>query len=106
MKHHPVKSDEDSAPESISDTENWLNWNGDLDNANVSEDDWAADVESDTLQDNRIEGLECPEQRDVSALPNVPGLIRPTWKSNREAEMVLMMVNAIETRRNMGVKNE
>jgi len=34
---HPVESDEDSAPESISDTADWLNWNGDLDNPNDSE---------------------------------------------------------------------
>jgi len=33
---HPVKSDGDSAPESISDTDDWLNWNGDLDNPNDS----------------------------------------------------------------------
>jgi len=43
----PVKSDDDSAPESISDTEDWLNWNGDLDNSNDCEDDCMADVESD-----------------------------------------------------------
>jgi len=30
INHHPVKSDEDSAPESISDTDDWLNWNGDV----------------------------------------------------------------------------
>jgi len=27
INRHPVESDEDSAPESISDTEDWLNWN-------------------------------------------------------------------------------
>jgi len=26
---HPAESDEDSSPDSISDTEIWLNWNGD-----------------------------------------------------------------------------
>jgi len=30
INRHAVASDEDSTPESISDTENWLNWNGDL----------------------------------------------------------------------------
>jgi hypothetical protein len=40
---HPAERDEDSSPESISDTENWLNWNGDLDYSNDSEDDWEAD---------------------------------------------------------------
>ena len=29
---HTAESDEDSSPESISDTKNCLNWNGDLDN--------------------------------------------------------------------------
>jgi hypothetical protein len=36
----------DSAPESISDMENWLTWKSDLDNPNVSEEDWEADDES------------------------------------------------------------
>jgi len=90
----------------ISDTEDWLNWNGDLDNPNDSEDDYVADIESDIEQDNSIEDPECPEQRDVSAASNVPGLIRPTRKSKRQAEHVLMTVNAIETRRNQGVKKK
>jgi len=106
INRHPVESDEDSAPDIISDTEDWLNWNGDLDNPNDSEDDYAVDVESDIEQDNSIEDPECPEQRDVSAAPNVPGLIRPTQKSKRQAEKVLMTVNAIETRRNKGVKKK
>jgi len=29
INRQPVESDKDSASESISDTENWLNWNGD-----------------------------------------------------------------------------
>jgi len=47
INSHPVESDEDSAPESISDTDDWLDWNGDLDNLNDSEDHWVADDESD-----------------------------------------------------------
>jgi len=57
-------------------------------------------------QDNSIEDLESPEQQDVSATPNVPRLIRPTWKSNKKAEKVLVRVNAIQTRRNKGVKKK
>jgi len=57
-------------------------------------------------KDNNIEDPECPEQRDVSATPNVPGLIRPTQKSKNQAEKVLMTVNAIEMRRNTGVKKK
>jgi len=58
IKRHSGESDEDSAPESISDTEDWLNWNGDLDNPNDSEDDCAADIQSDMDQDNSIEDRE------------------------------------------------
>jgi len=87
-KCYQVKSDEDSTPESISDTEDSLNWNGDLDNPKNSEDDSAADVESDIEKDNRIEELQCPEQRDVSAVPYVPRLIQPRWKSKMQAEKV------------------
>jgi len=103
---HPVESDEDSTPESISDTEDWLNWNGDLDNPNDSEVDCAADFESPIEQDKSIEDPEWPEQRRVNATLHVPGLIRPTRKSKRQAEPVLMTVNAIETRRNKGVKTK
>jgi hypothetical protein len=61
----------DNTPESILDTYDWLNCNADLDNPNDSEDDCAADVESDIEQYNSIENSECPEQQDVRALPNM-----------------------------------
>jgi len=67
INRHPVESDEDSAPESISVTEDFLNWNWDLDNPNHSEDNCAADVESDMEQDNSIENPQSPEQQDVRA---------------------------------------
>jgi len=100
INHHPVESDEDSAPESISDTEDWLNWNGDLDNPNDSEEDCAAEDDSNIEHKNCIEDPECPEQQDVSTARNVPGLVWPTRKSKRQAEKVLVTVNAAETRRN------
>jgi len=103
---HPVKIEENSAPQSISDTEDWLNWIGDLDTPNDSEDDCAADGESDMDQDNSMEDPESPEQQDVSAAPNVPELIRPIRKSKRHGEKVLVTVNAMETRRNKGVKKK
>jgi len=106
INRHPVESDDDCAPESISDTDDWLNWNGNLDNPNDSEEDCAADDESNIEHNNGIEDPECPEQQDVSAAPNVPGLVRPTRKSKRQAEMVLVMVNAVETRRNKGGKKK
>jgi hypothetical protein len=38
IDRHSAESDEDSLPESISDTENWLYWNADLHNPNDSKD--------------------------------------------------------------------
>jgi len=102
INHHPVERDDDSAPESILDIEDWLNWNGDLDKPNHSEEDCAAANESEIAHNNGIEDPECPEQQDVSAAPNVPRLIRPTRKSTRQAEKVLVIVNGVETRRNKG----
>jgi hypothetical protein len=99
-----VESNKDSAPESISDTDDWLSWNGDLDNPNDSEDDCAADGESNIKHNNRIEDPKCPKQLVVSAAPNVPGLVWPTKKSKRQPEMVLLTVNAVETRRHKGGK--
>jgi hypothetical protein len=78
IKHRAVESDEDSTHEIISDTEDWLNWNCDLVNPNDSEDDCPADIASDIEQGCGIENLECPMHRDLSATPNVPGLIPPT----------------------------
>jgi len=77
-----------------------------LDNPNDSEDDCAADDESDIGPNNGTEDPECPEQQDVSAAPNVPGLVWPTRNSKRQAEKVLVTVNAVETRRNKGGKKK
>jgi len=104
IHHHAVERDEDSAPVSISDTKYCLNWNCELDNSNDREDHWAADAEYDIEQDNGIKEPEWPEPPDVSATPNVPRLIRPTRKSNRQAEKVSVTVNAMEMRRNKGIK--
>jgi hypothetical protein len=41
----PVESDEDSAPETIWDTEGWLNCNGDFHNPNQKVDNCKAEVE-------------------------------------------------------------
>jgi len=106
INHHPVERNEDSAPESISDTDDWLNWNGDFVNPNESEEDCAADDESDIEPNTGIEDPECPEQQDVSAEPNVPRLVRPTPKSKRQAGKVLVMVNGVETQRKKGGKTK
>jgi len=106
MNHQPVDSDGYSTPETIADTDNWLNYNGDLDNPNDSKDNGAADIESDIEADNGIEDPECPEQPEVRTAPNVARLGWPTQKSTRQAEKVLVTVNAIETRRNQVVKKQ
>ena len=87
----------------LSETEHWLTWNCDLDHPNDSEDDWAAEVESNIEPDVGIEDPEGPEQWDMSATPNIPGLIRPTWKSKRLAENVLLKVNTLASAKNISV---
>jgi len=106
INRHPVKSDEVSAPESISYTEDWLIWNSNLDHPNNSEEDCAVDDDSYIKYKNCIEDPECPGQQDVSAAPNVPRLVRPTRKSKRHAEKVVVTVNAAEKRRNTGGKKK
>jgi hypothetical protein len=85
---------------------NWHNWNRDSDNPNGREDDCAADLEPDIEQENGIEDPECPEQQDVRATPNVPGLIWLTCESKGLEDNVGVMVNAIKMRRNTGVKKK
>jgi hypothetical protein len=58
---HPVESDDNSTQESISDTNDYMSWNGHLDNPNDREEKCAADDESDIKHNNGIEDLECPE---------------------------------------------
>jgi hypothetical protein len=72
----------------------------------VIEAEWERDDESDLEQDNVIEDLETTAQQDVSAAQNVPGLIRPTWKSKRQAEKLIVTVSTMKTRRNKGNKNK
>jgi len=103
IDHHPAESDAHSSPQSISDTKYWLNWNGDLDDPNYSEDDCEADNESDIELDNGGEDSDTPEERNVSAAPNVPRLIRPIRRSKMMAEEALMMVNTMETKRSTGI---
>jgi len=106
IDRHAAESGQDSLPESNSDTENWLHWNGDLDNPNVSEDDWEADNESDTELDNGSEVAETLEVRNVSAAPNVPGLIQPIRQSKKTVEKTLVTVNIMEMRRNKWMKKK
>jgi len=102
----PVEIDEDWAPAIISNIEDWLQLNQDLDNPNDTEDDCATDIESDIVQGICIDDPQFPEQRNVSAVPNVAWLIQTTQKSNVQAEKVFVKVNAIQKRRNTGVKKK
>jgi len=77
-----------------------------LDNPNNSEDNSAALDQLEIEENNCIEDPECPEQQDVSAAPNVPGLVRPTRKWKGLAEKALVTVNAAETRRHKGEKKK
>jgi hypothetical protein len=83
---HPAESDEDGAPESISDIENWLYWASDFNNAMVCKDDWEADKHHLKL-DNGIDACECPHQQNVSATPNVPRMIQRTQMSMHHGAM-------------------
>ena len=76
-----------------------------MDYPNDSEDDWEVDYESDIELDNSIDDWGITEQLHVSAAHDVAGLIWPAPRSNQIAETRLMMVNAMESRRNKGNKN-
>jgi hypothetical protein len=106
MNNYPVKHDEDRAPESISDTDDLYNCNGDLDHPDNSKQECTADDESDIQHKNGIQPRECPEHQTVSAVLNDSRLIRPTRKSTRLAEMVWVTVNIVETRRNKAGKKK
>jgi len=106
IDRNTAETDEASASESISDTEYWLYWNGDLDSPNDSEDDCEADNKSKIELDNGVRDSEAPEQWDVSAAPNVPRLIRLTWGSRTSTEKVLMTDGTMETSRNEGIKTK
>jgi len=77
-----------------------------LDDPNTIEDDFEADDASDVDRCNGIKASESPEQQVVCAAPNVPGLIRPTWRSMKLPEKVLITVSAMDTRSNKGNKEK
>jgi len=61
---------------------------------------------SDIEQNNGIEDPGCAEHQESGAAPIVPGLVRTTRKSKRQAEQLLVTVNAAETRRDKGGKKK
>jgi len=102
---HPAARDMDSARDSILDTENWLDWNRNLDTPHECEDDCEADNESDIELDKGVEDPKTPGLWNLCAAPSVPRVILPTQTSKNKASMGLMTVNTMATRRNMGNKN-
>jgi len=106
IDRHAAECDEYSSPESISDTKNWLTWNGDLDNLNDSKDDREADHKSDIDLDYGSDDSETPEHRNVSAAQNVPRMIRPIGQSKKKVEKALITVDIMEARRNKGNKKK
>jgi microcompartment protein CcmK/EutM len=58
------------------------------------------------VHNHRIKDQDCAEQHDVSAAPNVTRLVQRTQKSQKLAEQVLVMVNAVETQKNQGGKEQ
>jgi hypothetical protein len=106
FNYRPVACDVNSTADSISDSEDWLTWSGNLDHPNVIEDDCAADFEFNIVLYIGIEDAECPEQQDASATATIHRLIGTTWKSKSQAEMLLVTVSETEMNRNQAVKEK
>jgi hypothetical protein len=92
MNCYPVESEKHSTPESMLNTEDWLNGIGELDNPSNSQDNYAPDSESKIEHNKFIDNLECPEQQDVIATQTPPGLVWLTQKSKTEDEKVFVTV--------------
>jgi predicted nuclease of predicted toxin-antitoxin system len=104
INQHPPESDDDSAAECNSDTEDWHNRTGDLDDPNDYEIEGQADIKDEMYvsDDSDVnDGLE------VKAAPNIPGLIRPVRKSThlpQEPITESLPTINIETRKGKGYR--
>lgn len=87
---HPAESDQDIAPEAMLVSENWLNWNGDLDNQNDCQNDGETGNEYDIELDNVVQYPESSGQHPVSATQNVLRLIWAIQMSNTYAAKLFM----------------
>jgi hypothetical protein len=103
---YPAERFEDSAQETMSDTENWLNWNGQMVDSNKSKDYCDADNESDIELGVGIKPLESPEHRFETATANILRLNHPFQRSMNQAVHGLITVSAMETRWNKGNKRK
>jgi hypothetical protein len=106
INRYPAESDDDNSPESMSDTEIWLTWNGDLDNRNESKDNWEAENESDMELDHGSEDSETLEQQNVRAALNVPRVTQPIRRRMKKVEKASMTVNIMETSTNTEIKKK
>jgi len=104
IDYHQVENELDIITESISDNKIWLDWNPNLDNPIDGNDNWEGDNGFELELDNCIEDPETPVQRNMSTAPKVPRLIGPTQRSMKKGKQLLMMVNTMERRRNIGNK--
>ena len=78
---HLAKCDDNSAPYSISDINDWLHWNGHPDIPNESEDNCEAGDDCDVEQDNDIENPQHPVKWNGSVIHLVSKLIWQTPRS-------------------------
>jgi hypothetical protein len=65
-----------------------------------------ADDVSNIEYKNRFRDLKCPDRQHITVAPNVSELVWPIWKVQTQFDKVLVMFNAIETRRNTTEKKK
>lgn len=87
-----AKSQRNIAPDSISDTKNWLDWHGVLDNIHDSEKNWEVDKQYNIEPDNGITDSQNSLQRNVSGTQNIAGMVRPTRSATNKAEQLFITV--------------
>jgi hypothetical protein len=88
------------AMESFLGSNKWLNKIGDWYNPRDSECESKDGVESDIVHHNVMNYVESHHQEDACIGPTILILIWPIPKSKRDAELGLVMVNGMQTRRN------
>jgi hypothetical protein len=89
INRQPGLTDEESAGEDNTDTEDWLHWDGDMESGAEDESDSSTDDEHEMDRILDTHEKESPEQSHGDAAPNVPGFIRPVRKSKRIVELAV-----------------
>lgn len=110
IDRHPNDTDGDSGGEGHSDTEDWLNWNGDFDDEDGDdENDSSADEDLDSALASISRTKVIPDPSRVDAALNIPGLIRPVRKSSRIRQLAVMesaTAKVVQTTRGRGGKRK